>query len=116
MKFVVFLVLTALLATAAPQQPAPAESAQKQDTQTWSGLLVDAACKSKDAAMSCEATDRTQSFGLQTSDGKLIKFDASGNTKARTAFRSAGKKGAVSATVKGTMSGDVVRVESVDIT
>lgn len=46
-----------------------------------------------------------------TSNGKFLKFDAAGNSKAKAVIGQAGKAGKVSATVTGKLEGDTIYVQ-----
>ena len=100
---------------------------------SWSGALLDASCYDRQAqapnpdtakaADACMATGQTTSFALSAS-GKVYKLDSAGNTKASSAFksraeRSAPEKGAVQAktmaTVEGSVSGGIIKVDKIDI-
>ena len=94
--------------------------------ETWSGKVVDAACKdqaatpapaaqSGQAANACEPTASTVSFGIELSDGKVLKLDGAGNTKALEAMKSNTGKSSLQATVTGSLDGQTVKVESIDI-
>ena len=66
---------------------------------TWSGKLLDAACVERSQQNpdrnstktgnppTCVASSSTGAFALQTSDGKVYRLDATGNSKAATALR-----------------------------
>ena len=54
-------------------------------------------------------------FGLVLSDGKFVKFDEAGNAKALEALKATEKEKDLKAKVTGSMDGDVVQVESVEI-
>lgn len=81
--------------------------------ESWSGRLVDAACyeQSQGKAASCAPGAKTTSFGIQTSDGKVFKLDASGNTKAMQLVKT-GKPDA-EVTISGAMNGETVKVDSI---
>ena len=97
--------------------------------ETWSGKVVDAACKdqaaaapapgsaqpSSPAANACEPTASTVSFGIELSDGKVLKLDSTGNTKAAEAMKNNAGKSSLQATVTGSMDGQTVKVETIDI-
>jgi hypothetical protein len=99
--------------------------------ETWSGKVVDAACKdqaaaapapapgsaqpSSPAANACEPTASTVSFGIELSDGKVLKLDSTGNTKAAEATKNNAGKSPLQATVTGSMEGQTVKVETIDI-
>jgi len=96
----------------------------------WTGKLIDASCHDRNAppaaapggapkaepgkaTESCAPTATTTSFALQTADGKVMKLDASGNSKAAAAVKSdASKAGSVS--VSGEMQGQNIKVDSID--
>jgi hypothetical protein len=98
--------------------------------ETWSGKVFDAACKDQaaapapaaqsaqpggQAANACEPTASTVSFGIELSDGKVLKLDSTGNTKAVEAMKSNTGKSSLQATVTGSLDGQTVKVESIDI-
>ncbi len=93
---------------------------------TYSGALLDARCvdQQKDAA-TCNPTASTTAFALQVS-GKTLKLDADGNTKAAQALKEsnssadrakdpAAANSQVMATVDGSLSGDQLKVDSIQI-
>ena len=104
----------------------------------YSGKLVDSACydknaqtstdtkatntttanhKTKELATTCAPTAATKDFALETSRGKIYKFDTSGNTKAASEFQSGTFKpdndGDIHATVSGTLDGSTLKVDNV---
>jgi hypothetical protein len=67
---------------------------------------------------SCAATANTTSFGLVLNDGRMLRFDPAGNTKAQDEVKnnpkltaSANKPAKVR--VRGTVAGDTLQVESI---
>lgn len=85
---------------------------------TWNGTLVDVMCKGKDLAShskKCAIGCSKGGYGLVLSDGKFVKFDEAGNAKALEALKATQKEKELKATVSGTMDGDVIKVESVNI-
>lgn len=89
---------------------------------TWKNVVViDTNCvgdfKNKldehtaECAMQCEKGG----YGLVTADGKYLKFDAAGNTKAVAAFKGTKKKDHLRGTVVGELKGEVVEVKSVSL-
>jgi len=80
---------------AVPSGPSPAEQQSKQ----------------------CPATASTTAFGLVTGDGKFVKLDDQGNSKASEAIKTATlKEGkAPKAKIKGTMEGDMVKVGEIQL-
>jgi len=91
--------------------------------ETWSGTLVDATCAAeKKSSAQCTPTASTSSFGLVLADGKMAKLDAAGNSKAADALKNSAdrsanpdKKKPVMAKVTGSLSGDTIQVESIDV-
>lgn len=97
--------------------------------ETWSGKVVDSACKDQSqgapnaqpaqpgapSANACEPTGTTTAFGIELSDGKVLKLDATGNAKAAEAVKSSNNKSGLTATVTGSLDGQTVKVESIDI-
>jgi hypothetical protein len=87
--------------------------------ETYTGKLVDSACMSKNqktqtTATECTPTVATRSFGIETADGKVLKLDSSGNSKAAAAIKD-NSKANMEVTVSGTMQGQTVKVDSLDL-
>jgi hypothetical protein len=97
----------------------------------WSGALLDGSCYDRQhqqlkdmqkAADACAATSQTTTFALQAS-GKVLKFDASGNSKAMTALKTradraepgASPSAAITAKVSGTETADTIKVDSIEV-
>jgi hypothetical protein len=91
--------------------------------ETWSGTLVDATCAAgKKASSECTPTATTSSFALILADGKTAKLDAAGNSKAADALKNSAdrsknpqEKKAITAKVTGSLSGDTIQVDTIDI-
>jgi len=108
--------------------------------ETWSGKLYDAKCTSQHETKdwsACVPTESSTMFALQVSD-KLYKFDAEGNKKAAEAYKKS-RSGAeraedpagppskgsldmgkeqrevITAAVQGTLVGDVIRIDTIDV-
>ncbi len=100
--------------------------------ETWSGTLYDAKCASQSGTgdlSACVPTESSTMFVFQVSD-KRFKFDAEGNKKVAQAYkqsrsgaeraedpaapRTPGKE-AVTATVEGTLAGDIISVETITV-
>jgi hypothetical protein len=92
---------------------------------TYTGPLVDASCWSQQQKVEmCTPSASTSSFAIQAS-GKVLKLDAEGNRKAADALKSSangadrsknpGAAMTVTATVQGTLSGDEIKVESIQV-
>jgi hypothetical protein len=91
--------------------------------ETFTGKLVDASCVAQKASTSCTPTDSTTMYAIDIS-GKIYKLDDSGNTKAADALKNqanresnpdATKKAAPTARVSGTLDGDVIKVETIEV-
>jgi len=98
--------------------------------ETFSGKVVDAACKDQNATPpaaqstnppsaqttnACEPTASTSSFGIELSDGKVLKLDGAGNTKVADMLKNSSNKSSLQATVTGSLDGQTVKVDTVDI-
>lgn len=104
--------------------------------ETWSGTLYDATCASQPGRkdlLACAPTESSTMFILQVSD-KKFKFDSEGNKKAAGAYKQS-RSGAeraetpnapspgmgaphreeVTATVQGTLAGDEIKVETIEV-
>ena len=97
--------------------------------ETWTGRLFDASCvdqhKNEQTMDACMPTSTTASFAIQAS-GKMLKLDEDGNRKAAEAWKEYNSSAdrakdpdastdPAMATVQGTLSGDEIKVESVEI-
>lgn len=85
---------------------------------TFSGIVIDSNCKSRDAAThtkACAERCARSGFGLVTADGKFLKFDEAGNAKALAALKATPKDKDLKATVTGTAEGDMIKVASIRI-
>ena len=86
-------------------------------SQTWTGTLYDADCKTATPNEKCDVRSKTRTFGLMLADGKSAKLDTGGNEKVRTALQARKGKasGEVQASVTGSIDGEVIKVDSVQI-
>ena len=85
---------------------------------SWNGTLVDVMCKGKDLAShstKCAVSCAKGGYGLVLSDGKFVKFDETGNAKALMTLKSTSKEKDLKAKVSGTLDGDTVKVESIEL-
>jgi hypothetical protein len=94
--------------------------------ETYSGTLVDATCASQQKdATSCNASASTTAFANQVS-GKMLKLDADGNKKAAQALKDSSSSAdrakdpnatgsQVTATIEGTLNGDQIKVDSIEV-
>lgn len=97
--------------------------------ETYTGVLIDAACAAQNKNARCNPTRSTTSFALIVAGKTLttLKLDASGNTKAAAALKesensanrsqdpNAPPSGSVTAIVMGAVSGDTLRVDSIRV-
>jgi hypothetical protein len=86
--------------------------------ETWNGTLVDVMCKKQDLAghtTKCAIACSKSGYGLVLADGKFVKFDEAGNAKALAALKVTGKEKDLKAKVTGTLDGETVQVESVEL-
>jgi len=86
--------------------------------ETWSGTVVDVLCKGKDVAShtrQCALSCAKGGYGLVLADGKFVKFDESGNALALSKLKSATKDKDLKAKVSGTLDGDVIQVQSIEL-
>ncbi len=97
------------------------------EQKTITGYLIDKACSS-DAIKKGESMAKTHDigcltmddcarsgFGVYTTDGKFVSFDAAGNKQALAAVKSSGKKTDLRVTVTGNVTGDTMTVSSIKI-
>jgi hypothetical protein len=91
--------------------------------ETFTGKLVDASCVAQKTATSCAPTDSTTMYAIDVS-GKIYRLDDSGNTKAADAIKNqanresspdSAKKAERTARVSGTLDGDVIKVETIEV-
>jgi hypothetical protein len=86
--------------------------------ETWSGTVVDAMCKAKDPAShtrECALGCAKSGFGIVTADGKFVKFDDAGNSKTVEALKASTKDKDLQAKVTGSLDGDTIKVESIEL-
>lgn len=86
--------------------------------ETWTGTVVDVMCKGKDLAghtRQCALSCAKGGFGLVLSDGKFVKFNESGNAKTLAILKTATKDKDLKAKVSGTLDGEVIKVQSLEL-
>lgn len=84
---------------------------------SFSGTVVDVMCRGKDLAShtrECAVTCSKSGYGLVTADGKFLKFDEGGNARTLSSLKKLTREKDLKAKVSGTLSGDVLHVESID--
>jgi len=93
--------------------------------ENFTGKLIDASCHSQEkGAKPCDATATTSSFAVNVG-GQVYNLDAAGNSKAAEALKNRADRSAdpakpaagsaVNATITGTMEGQTIKVESIDV-
>ena len=103
------LIYTVTLA-AAISMPALAE--------TWTGTIVDVMCKGRDLAShtrDCALNCAKGGFGLVTAEGKFVKFNESGNARTLALLKKSAKEKDLKAKVTGTLDGEVIKVEGLEL-
>jgi hypothetical protein len=86
--------------------------------ETWNGTLVDVMCKNQDLAghtTKCAIACAKSGYGLVLADGKFVKFDEAGNAQALAALKASSKEKDLKAKVTGSLDGDTVQVQSVEL-
>lgn len=88
----------------------------------WKGVsVVDTNCLEKVKAdpdkhpRSCALKCAKGGYGLLTSDGKYLKFDAAGNEKAVAALKESKKENHLRANVTGERDGDTIKVSVINL-
>lgn len=86
--------------------------------ESWSGTIVDSNCKTKDLAghtKACVLSCAKSGLGLVLSDGKFVKFDEAGNTKAVDALKASTKDKDLKAKITGKLDGEVIKVDKIEL-
>jgi phosphoribosylamine-glycine ligase len=90
--------------------------------ETWTNVpLIDKNCVEKVKAdpdkheTSCLIMCAKSGYGLLTSDGTWIKFDAKGNEEALKALKATTKENGIRVTVTGERAGDMIKVATLKI-
>src|SRR5215471_18379155 len=92
--------------------------------ENWNGQLLDASCYQQNkSAKGCDATSSSSTFVIAVS-GKVYRLDDAGNSKASEALRNRANRSAdpnqpaastVNAKVSGTLDGETLKVETIEI-
>ena len=94
--------------------------------ENWTGKLIDASCadqQQEQKANACDPSSSTAAFAIQVA-GKSYKFDDAGNAKAAQALKARADRSTdptkpastqVAAKVSGTISGDTIKVDTVEV-
>jgi hypothetical protein len=94
--------------------------------ESYAGALVDARCVGQTKDATCNPTASTTAFAIQVSGGKIHKLDAEGNKKAAQALKDSNNsadrakdpsasESQVTATIEGTLNGDEIKVDSIEV-
>ncbi|MFN7919209.1 MAG: hypothetical protein U0Q16_03880 [Bryobacteraceae bacterium] len=86
--------------------------------ESWSGTVVDVMCKGKDLAShtrQCNINCAKGGYGLVLGDGKFLKLNETGNAKALALLKASSKDKDMKAKVTGSLDGEVIRVEAIEI-
>jgi hypothetical protein len=86
--------------------------------ETWTGTIVDVMCKGRDLAShtrDCALNCAKGGFGLVTAEGKFVKFNESGNARTLALLKKSAKEKDLKAKVTGTLDGDVIKVEGLEL-
>jgi hypothetical protein len=108
-----FAALLLALAPLAAQSDQKSPATPEATTQSWTGTLADADCKSKDASQPCAVTAATKSYGLVSDAGQFARFDAQGNTMVAAEIK--GKEGLMKVKVTGKVNKGTIQVEQVEL-
>jgi hypothetical protein len=95
--------------------------------ETFTGKLMDVLCRPENVAAgtkkcphvrSCMLSERCSrsGYGVILSNGTFLKFDAAGNSKAHAALTALTSEDEVNAKVTGTLKGNDLKVDSLEIT
>ncbi|HTS60425.1 MAG TPA: hypothetical protein VMH28_00295 [Candidatus Acidoferrales bacterium] len=90
--------------------------------ETWSGRLLDASCVDQQKSASCDPAGSSVTFAINVS-GRIYKLDDAGNAKAVEALKSRADRSKdpamtnspVNAKVTGSLEGDIVKVETIQV-
>jgi hypothetical protein len=85
---------------------------------TFTGTVVDVLCKGRDLAShtrSCAISCAKGGYGLVLADGKFLKFDEKGNAKALALLKAATKDKDLKLKATGTLDGEVIQVETLEL-
>ena len=86
--------------------------------ESWTGTVVDVMCKGRDLAShtrQCAVNCAKGGFGLVLQDGKFVKFNETGNSKALALLKTSSKEKDLKAKVTGSLDGEVIQVESIEL-
>jgi len=90
--------------------------------ETYSGRLLDATCIEQNKSKVCDPAGNSIAFAMEIS-GKIYRLDDAGNSKAVKALRSRADRqkdpalpvNTVTAKIEGTLDGDILKVDTIDV-
>lgn len=95
--------------------------------ETYTGKLIDVSCLSqpKPTVQTCQPTSSTTAFALVDDNSRVYKLDDAGNAKAANALKGRADRSAdpnapqtatvVTAKISGTMNGNVLTVDQIEV-
>ena len=86
--------------------------------ESWNGTLVDVMCKGKDLAShtkKCALGCAKSGFAVVLSDGRFLKLDEGGNSKALAALQATAKEKDLKVKVSGKLEGETIQVDSLEL-
>jgi hypothetical protein len=86
--------------------------------ETWNGTLVDVMCKGRDLAShtrECALKCAKGGFGVVLADGKFVKLNETGNMQALAALKASSKEKDLKVKVSGELTGDIIKVSSIEL-
>ncbi|MGZ4788829.1 MAG: hypothetical protein ACXVZV_09915 [Terriglobales bacterium] len=110
MKKLFALMLLALFSL--PMLATEWKDAALADVQCSTKVKANPDAHTRNCAMQCAKSG----FGIYTSDGKFLKFDAKGNEQVMDALKKTDKKDHLRVNVTGDQSGDTIKVQSLSLT
>ena len=91
--------------------------ANAASAESFAGTVVDVMCRAKDLAShtrECSLSCAKSGFGIVTAEGKFLKFDEAGNARTLSALKKTAKEKDLKAKVTGTVSGDLLKVDTIE--
>lgn len=95
--------------------------------ETYTGKLIDVTCLSqaKPTVQTCQPTSSTTAFALVDANSRVYKLDDAGNAKAANALKGRADRSSdpnapkaptvIEATITGTMNGNVITVDQIQV-
>ncbi|MBI4907610.1 MAG: hypothetical protein HY820_28560 [Acidobacteria bacterium] len=86
--------------------------------ESFTGTVVDVICRGKDVAShtrQCALACAKGGFGLVLSDGKFLKLNEAGNAMTLSKLKASTRDKDLKAKITGTLDGDVIQVETLEL-